>query len=77
MVEIIVAMIGAFGVVCAAIVPVIIGLRRARDENRDQHAENREALGGLTGKVEVMHSEVREMRRDFTRHLENHDRSKV
>jgi hypothetical protein len=74
MIEVAVAMIGAIAVVIAATVPVTLGLRKARNENRDQHAENKDAFGELSGKVGVMHEEVRDMRKDFTRHLENHDK---
>lgn len=77
MIEVIVAMIGAVAVVSAAVIPVVLGLRKARRENRDQHAENRDALGELSGQVGVIHSEIRDMRKDFTQHLENHQRSDV
>lgn len=75
-IEIVVAIIGAIAVVSAAILPIVIGLQKARKENRDQHAENKEALLGLVGKVDVVHDEVRDMRKDFTRHLENHNKEK-
>lgn len=78
MIEIIVAMIGAVAVVTAAIVPVIIGLRRARRENREQHEGNKIAfhseIGNLSGKIDVVHTDIRDMRKDFVRHLENHGR---
>lgn len=69
-------MIGATGVVAAAVVPVVLGLRKARRENREQHAENKASfqaeIGNLSGKLDVVHVDIRDMRKDFTRHLENH-----
>lgn len=72
--EITISIIGALGVVLAATLPIVIGLRKARKENREQHNDNRGALEALTGQVSVMHLEVRDMRKDFTRHLEEHER---
>lgn len=73
MTEVLVAIIGALGVVAAAVLPIVLSLRKARAENREQHNENRDTLLNLSGKVDVMHTEVRDMRKDFTKHLENHE----
>jgi hypothetical protein len=67
------AIIGALGVVLAATLPIVLSLRKARQENRDQHADNKDTLLALSGKVDVMHGDVRDLRKDFTRHLENHE----
>jgi hypothetical protein len=76
MTEITVALISTAGIILAAIIPIFVGLRRARKENRDQHADNKDTLLMLAGKVDVVNENVRDMRKDFTRHLENHDRKK-
>lgn len=77
MIEVFVAIIGACGVVAAAVLPILLSLRKARNENRDQHKDNKDALNTLSGKVGVMHSEIRDMRKDFTTHLENHSRESI
>lgn len=73
MTEVWTAIIGALGVVLAATLPIVLSLRKARQENRDQHADNKDTLLALSGKVDVMHGDVRDLRKDFTRHLENHE----
>ena len=81
MIEVVVAMIGAIAVVSAATVPVMLSLRKARDENREQHATNQQQfqteIGNLAGKIDVVHINIRDMRKDFVYHLENHSREKA
>lgn len=72
--DIVVAIIGAIAVVSAAVLPILIGLTKARRENREQHADNKDTMLMLAGKVDVVHDEVRDMRNDFTKHLENHNK---
>lgn len=72
--DIVVAVIGAVAVVAAAVLPILIGLKKARQENREQHADNKDTMLMLAGKVDVVHDEVRDMRSDFTKHLENHNK---
>lgn len=74
-------MIGAFAVVAAATIPVVLGLRKARIENREQHADNKQQfqteIGELKGMVGVMHSDVRDIRSDLTNHLSDHAKDSV
>jgi hypothetical protein len=76
MTEVIVSIIGACALVLAAIVPVVLGLRKARVENREQHADNKqqfqENIGELKGMVHLMHEDVRDIRTDFVGHLKDH-----
>ena len=81
MIEVVVAMIGAVAVVAAATMPVVISLRKARDENREQHADNKQQfqteIGELKGMVGVMHSDVRDIRSDLTNHLIDHPKDLI
>lgn len=76
MIEVIVSLVGGSALVLAGVLPVVLGLRKARIENREQHADNkqqfRQDIGELKGMVHLVHEDVRDIRTDFIEHLKDH-----
>jgi len=76
MTEVLVAMIGGLAVVCAAVIPVVLQLRKARNENRAQHADNKaamnERMSELHGKLDVIHTDVRDVSTRLDAHMRDH-----
>jgi len=56
------------------IVPVVVQMRRARGENRDQHAETARELGRLAGVVEATHETVIDVGHRLDAHIDSHNR---
>lgn len=60
------------GTIATAIATIVVGLRKARDENREQHAENAAKLDQLVGKVDATREDVREIRDGLAEHIADH-----
>lgn len=55
------------------IVPVVIQIRKARSENRDQHEVTARELGRLAGAVEAMTDSVQDVGHRLDAHIDHHN----
>lgn len=53
---------------------MIAGLWKLAQRNTQEHAQTSAKLDVLSEKVDIVHEGVRDIRADFTQHLENHER---
>ena len=56
--------------------PVVVLLEKLRKENTSQHAESRQLLDHLVSSVDDVRDDLRDHRRDFIKHLNDHNKEK-
>lgn len=73
---IITALITTSGAILVAVLGLVGTIWKLRQENRAQHDDNKaaftEAIGGLSGKVDVIHDDVRDISHRLDEHMRNH-----
>lgn len=73
--DVLIAIVSTAGVVIAALIRLIIGMSKARTENRKQHDSVEVALGRLAEKTDLMHEEVKSTRAELRVDVQRlHDR---
>lgn len=70
--SVIVAVIAAAGVVLSTVLPILIGLRRARAENAADHGRVRDSLDALTQAQVATHGEVQAIGDRLNDHITDH-----
>lgn len=51
--------------------PVVVLLQMLRNENTNQHAESRELLHHMIIKVDDIHDDVSDLKKDFSKHTKD------